>query len=124
MHMKIPQGFKRSYNGENCILKLKRSIYGLKQSNYNFYKKLSTALKARGILPCSTDSCVYALKNLILVVYVDDVLIFSRKSVWIDVFVKSLFEGDEKFELTDEGSIDKYLGVDVKKLKDGTYELR
>ena len=124
VYMEIPQGFERTHDDENCVLKLKRSIYGLKQSNYNFYKKLSTALKARGILPCSTDSCVHASKNLILIVCVDDVLIFSKKSMWIDIFVKSLFEGDEKFELTDEGNIDKYLGVDVKLHDDGLHELR
>jgi len=124
VYMEIPYGFDRQYNNEKYVLRLLRSIYGLKQSNYNFYKKLSTALKARGILPCSTDNCVYASKNLILIVYVDDVLIFSKKNVWIDIFLKSLFDGDEKFELTDEGDIDKYLGVDVNKVDDGVFELR
>ena len=56
--------------------------------------------------------------------YVDNVLIFSKKKVWIDIFIKSLFEGIENFELTDEGNIDKYLGIDIQKHKDGTYELR
>jgi len=57
-------------------------------------------------------------------VYVDNVLIFSKKKVWIDIFIKSLFEGIENFELTSEGNIDKYLGIDIQKHKDGTYELR
>ena len=38
--------------------------------------------------------------------------------------MKSLFEGDEKFKLTDEGNIDKYLSADAKPLDDGSYELR
>ena len=41
----------------------------------------------------------------------------------IDNFVASLLEGPEGFKLTDEGSIDKYLGVEVKAMKDGTFEL-
>ena len=81
-------------------------------------------LKARNILPCSTDKCVYASKQLILIVYVDNVLIFSKRKCWIDMFIQSLAEGQEKFELTDEGSIDKYLGVDITKLPDGSYELK
>ena len=122
--MQIPQGFDHYYDGTSYVLKLKRSMYGLKQSNYNFYQKLSNALKDRGILPCKTDRCVYASKNLILVVYVDDVLIFSPKKLWIDLFIKSLMDGCENFELTDEGNIDKYIGVEISKHRDGTHELK
>ena len=61
---------------------------------------------------------------MILVVHVDDFLIFSKKNLWIDVLIKSLFNEEENFELTDEGNIDKYLGVDIRKHNDGTHELR
>ena len=124
VYMEIPQGFDRVYDSDSYVLKLVRSIYGLKHSNYNFYQKLRNALRARNIHPCSTDNCVYVSKQLILIVYVDDILIFSKKKCWIDLFVKSLSEGDENFELTDEGSIDKYLGVDITTHQDGTYELK
>ena len=30
----------------------------------------------------------------------------------------------ENFELTDEGDTNKYLGVDITKNKDGTYEIK
>ena len=93
-------------------------MYGLKQSNYNFYQKLSKALKATNTRPCSTENCVYTSKNIIVLVCVDDFLMFSKKKIWIDLFKKSLFEGQEKFELTDEGDIDKCLGVDVNTNKD------
>ena len=122
--MEIPYGFDRFYDGQSYVLRLRRSIYGLKQSNYNFYKKLSAVLEARKIFPCSSDSCVYVSKNLIAIVYVDDVLIFSRDKVWIDIFIKSLFEGEENFDLTDEGNIDKYLGVEIVERQDGMYEIK
>ena len=38
--------------------------------------------------------------------------------------MKSLFEGIEKFNLTDEGSLDKYLGIEIKDLDRSTYELK
>ena len=44
--MQIPQGFDHYYDGTSYVLKLKRSTHGLKQSNYNFYQKLSNALKS------------------------------------------------------------------------------
>ena len=58
--MEIPQGFYNMHEVTSCVLKLKRSIYGLKQSNYNFCNKLDAAIKDRHFLPCSTDKCVYA----------------------------------------------------------------
>ena len=103
---------------------LLRSLYGLKQSNYNFYKKLSTALQSRNSMQCSNDNCMHVSKILILVACVDEVLIFSKKKVWIDMLIKYLFNGEENFELTDEGNVDKNIGVDMRKHNDGTCELR
>ena len=64
------------------------------------------------------------VKNLILIVYIDDVLIFSKNKVWINIFAKSFFEGAENFELTDKGSINKFLKVNIRKNTDGSYELK
>ena len=40
------------------------------------------------------------------------------------MLIKFLFNREENFELTNEGNIDKYLGVNMQKYKDGRYELR
>ena len=58
---------------------------------------------------------MHASKNLILAVCVDDLLTFSKKKVWIDIFDQSSFDGKYNFELTDERSIDKHLGVEIDK---------
>ena len=67
---------------------------------------------------------MFVSKNLIMLVHVDNVLIFSKKKIYIDVFIKLLMNGEENFELTDEGNIDKYLGVDIKSYEDSTHEIR
>ena len=123
MHIEIPYSFERYYYNRLCVLYLKHSIYGLKQSNYNFYKKLSKVLEARKIRLCASDSCLFVSKNLIVLVYVGNVLIFSKRKICIDLFIKSLIDGDENFELTDKDNIDKYLGVDIKDYADGSYEI-
>ncbi|KAF8748182.1 cysteine-rich RLK (RECEPTOR-like protein kinase) 8 [Rhizoctonia solani] len=46
-------------NGTNKVLKLKRSIYGLKQAGRMWNKLYDTKLKAIGYTPCFTDACVY-----------------------------------------------------------------
>jgi hypothetical protein len=37
--------------------------------------------------------------------------------------IQSLHKGDENFVLQDEGSIDKYLGVDIKQRDSSSFEL-
>ena len=39
-------------------------------------------------------------------------------------FIHSLTNGTEKFEFTDEGEIDKYLGIEVEQLKGKEFILR
>ena len=56
--------------------------------------------------------------------HINSALIFSKDKLWIDIFIKSLFEGADKFELIDEDSINKYLGVDIRKNTDGLHKLR
>ena len=106
--MDIPQEFHNTHEGTSYVLRIKRSIYGLKQSNYNFYNKLDATLKERSILPCSTDKYVHASKDLMLIVCVDDMLIFSKKEMLINLFIKSLSDGVENFELKDGGNMGKH----------------
>ena len=50
-------------------------------------------------------------KGMIILTYVDDCILISNKKETLDQFIRSLANCIEKFEFTDEGAIDKYLGV-------------
>ena len=56
--------------------------------------------------------------------YVDDCIIFSKSSKTNDDLVTSLQNGPENYQLTDEGDLTKYLGVDIDRRPDGSFELR
>jgi len=56
------------------------------------------------------------VSNVIVLVYVDDCIILGKDNLSIDRFIATLTYGPEKFAFTDEGSIDKYLGVNIEKL--------
>ena len=58
IYMTLPDGFKDVY-GVQKALKLKKSIYGLKQSSREFHKKLANILITLG------SSSVESYKNLI-----------------------------------------------------------
>jgi hypothetical protein len=47
MHMEIPEGFEKCY-GANMVLLSLKTIYGLKQAAYAFWKQLLMAFKSMG----------------------------------------------------------------------------
>ena len=68
--------------------------------------------------------CIQQFRNessdIIVLVYVDNYcIILSKDQKSIDSFINTLTHGPEKFAFTDEGSIDKYLGVEIERLPDG-----
>jgi hypothetical protein len=85
---------------------------------------LKEALEARGFKESLSDPCVFMKANMVILVYVDDCILIGKSGDIIKDFVDSLTYGPEKFEFTDEGTMDKYLGVDIQKLDNGEFVLR
>ena len=56
--MKIPEGFEKHYNS-NQVLRLKRTIYGLKQAANSFWVELLQALTKMGFKRSDADPCLY-----------------------------------------------------------------
>ena len=61
------------------------------------------------------DKCMYVSKKFIHIMHINNILILSKKKIWIDMLIKFLFNREENFELTNEGNIDKYFRADIKK---------
>ena len=122
--MELPWGFGRE-GSKNYVLKLNKNLYGLCNASRNFWEFLKDGLKSRGFSnQSSADQCVFYAKEAILLVYVDDCIILQKKdSKAADNLIRDLQEGNEKFEFTDDGNLEKYLGVDVKKNPNGSIEL-
>jgi Reverse transcriptase (RNA-dependent DNA polymerase) len=84
----IPRGFSEP----GMVLKLRRSLYGLKQSPINFFQHLKSNLQKcefRNPSP-DTDPCLFVSSKNVCVVYVDDTLLWSPKSAWIDEAIEDL----------------------------------
>ena len=123
VYMELPFGFdfagSRSY-----VLKLNKSLYGLKNSSRNWFQHLTNGLKRRGFTPSQVDSCILYREDCIILIYVDDCIVFSKSKKINKELVISLQNGQENFQLTDEGDLNRYLGVDIDRRSDGTFELR
>jgi hypothetical protein len=95
-------------NGKNCkfyVLRLNKSLYGLKQAGYNWFAKLSNGLQDRGFVPSNIDPCVFFAPGCIILTYVDDCIIVGDMSDLIDKLIQSLHKGDENFVL--QGRFDR-----------------
>jgi hypothetical protein len=110
----------------NCrlyVLRLNKSLYGLKRAGYNWFAKLCNGLLDRGFTQSDIDACVFFGKDCIVLTYVDDCIIVGDSTERIEALITSLHDGIENFILQDEGSIDKYLGVSISQLDDKSFDL-
>jgi hypothetical protein len=82
VYVEMPRGFSEA----GKVLKLRRSLYGLKQSLRNFFRYLKSNLEQCGLRNPSpdTDPCLFVSDKVICVFYVDDTLLWSPRIEWIN----------------------------------------
>ena len=123
--MKIPPGVDiENGSKDKYLISLKSSLYGLKQSSANWYDCLKKGLERCGFRDSKTDTCVFMKKGMIILTYLDDCILIANKKEKLDQFIHSRANGINNFEFTDEGAIDKYLGVEIEQLKGKEFILR
>ncbi|KAL5757095.1 hypothetical protein ACOSQ2_021841 [Xanthoceras sorbifolium] len=118
IYMQQPEGFEIEGKKDHVCL-LKKSLYGLKQSPRQWYKRFDSFMIGHGYSRSQYDSCVYfrKLKDgsfVYLLLYVDDMLIAAK-----DIFelnkLKSELSGE--FEMKDLGAAKKILGMEIRRDK-------
>ena len=120
VYVDMPRGFKE----EGKVLKLKRSLYGLRQSPRNFFNHLHSKLEGIGFKAMTdVDPCLFISDKCICLVYVDDTLFFSPKSEYIDEAITAMRESGG-IELEREESVAGFLGVHIERdERNGTIKL-
>ena len=76
------------------VLRLKRTLYGLRQSSCYFFQYLTERLVKRGLTASALDPCLFLSRSLIVVIYVDDILIYGKSASEIDALIKELKKDD------------------------------
>ena len=79
-----------SKTGQDKVLKLRKSMYGLKQSPRTFYQHLNQGLQNCGWKPSTIDLCLFMKNQMICVIYVDDTIFACPSQNDIDKEVKVL----------------------------------
>ena len=119
VYMTIPERYEvNDGKPEKYVLKLNKNLYGLRQAAFNWFE-YSKGLTDRGFVPSKVDPCLFISSDSLVLVYVDDTTIFAKKGSTINQIVKSL---SSDFDLTDEGGVENFLGVNMKHHEDGSIE--
>jgi Reverse transcriptase (RNA-dependent DNA polymerase) len=119
VYMEIPPGFQNEQlKGKVC--RLKRSLYGLKQSPRDWFDWFSMAMKKLGYQQSNADHTMFIQRKgekiCILVVYVDDIVLTGNDSVEMKRLKASLAK---EFEMKDLGELRYFLGIEVARSKKG-----
>lgn len=112
-----PEGFPEQ---KGQVLKLKKSLYGLKQSPRQWYNKLSSFLLEHGWKVSRHDASIFFKPGIFVSVYVDDMKILGAHDEEI-IATKNLLHS--RFEMTDLGPCSYYLGMHVIQGQDGSFHL-
>jgi len=127
IYMEIPSGpFTDDVpEGKTTVCHLLKSLYGLKQAPKIWFDTLGKALEEMGLKRLDTEHSVYVLlsregkkpqsvfigPDLVIAVYVDDIMMIGRHKLVIQEFKKQL---NEKFDIKDIGEATDYLGIEIK----------
>jgi hypothetical protein len=71
---------------------------------------LSAIYERLGFKQSKSDPCIFLRKDMIIVLYIDECLIYARDTKEIESFVKTLRD-DYKLTLNDPDTIDDFLGI-------------
>ncbi|CAI7906372.1 unnamed protein product, partial [Closterium sp. NIES-54] len=108
-----PEGFD---DGNGRVLRLKKALYGLNQAPRQWYLKLRGVLEEIGFTPSTADHSLFMLgegeQRSFMVVYVDDILIFSPSS---DLVTEVMMKLQDKFKCKALGDVSFYLGLHIER---------
>ena len=108
VYMHIPDGFERV---PGHVFKLRRSLYGLRQSPRHWNRVLHEFMMGHGMQQSQVDRCLYYIPGVLYVVcWVDDILIMSADGAAKAAF-KAAIAG--QFPVRDLGEARSFLGMEL-----------
>ena len=117
--MEQPSGFV--VQGESSMVcKLKKSLYGLKQSPRARFRRFNEVMADFGLKRCGVDHSIFythsSAGTILLVVYVDDIVITRDDSKGIQ---ELKFFLQKQFQTKDLGQLRYFLGIEVARSSEG-----
>ncbi|KAM0055171.1 putative RNA-directed DNA polymerase [Helianthus debilis subsp. tardiflorus] len=121
VYMEAPPGFAKDFKA-NEVCRLKRTLYGLKQSPRAWFGRFTFAMKGYGFRQSNSDHTLFLKRTgkfvTCLIIYVDDMIITGNDEEEIKKLKKSLFT---EFEMKDLGRLKYFLGIEVLRSQQGIF---
>ncbi|KAJ0440582.1 putative RNA-directed DNA polymerase [Helianthus annuus] len=113
VYMEAPPGFSKEFK-KNEVCRLKKTLYGLKQSPRAWFGKFTMAMKKYGYKQSNADHTLFFKRRgelvTCLIIYVDDMIITGSDKEEIAQLRENLFK---EFEMKDLGGLKYFLGIEV-----------
>jgi len=113
VYMEILPGFATAQT-KGKVLRLKKSLYGLKQSPKAWFDRFKRAMCSMGYSQCNGDHTLFYRHSgnriSILAVYVDDIVITGGDTLEITRLKENL---SKEFEVKDLGQLRYFLGIEI-----------
>jgi histone deacetylase 1/2 len=119
VYMKQPPGYEES-SRLGYVCKLDKALYGLKQAPRAWYSRLSSKLQSLGFSASKADTSLFFYNkggvSIFMLIYVDDIVVASSSEKAVNALLHDL---GMDFALKDLGALHYFLGIEVKKVRDG-----
>jgi hypothetical protein len=104
----------------NVVLKLLKSLHGLRQAPRTFFEKLRDGLLERGYTQSANDPCLFMKEEIICEVYVDHTIFGGADGDVLEEEIRSLGVSDTEqchtLQLWNEGEVGAFLGIQISKV--------
>lgn len=123
IYMTIPKGFEiNEGRNEDYVLLLHRNVYGQKQAGRVWNQHLTKILINRvGFTQSKVDDCVFYKGQVMYVLYTDDSILAGPDEDEINQVIADMRKA--KLDITIEGDLQDFLGVNIERKADGTIHL-
>ena len=116
--MEVPPGVKHNPLRSNEVCKLKKSLYGLKQSPRAWFGRLTSIMKAFGYKQSNSDHTLFIKRKegkiTVLIVYVDNMVLTGDDPGEMKALQEYLAT---KFEMKDLGQLKYVSDIEVARSK-------
>jgi Reverse transcriptase (RNA-dependent DNA polymerase) len=121
VYVEQPPGYMKARK-ENKVLKLRKTLYELKQAPQAWNTRINTYLKDNKFIQCPYEHALYVKKEkgklLFVALYVDDLVFMGDNEKMIKYFKETM---TQEFEMTDLGLMKYFLGLEVRQGKYGIF---
>uniref|UniRef100_A0A2N9J940 Integrase catalytic domain-containing protein n=1 Tax=Fagus sylvatica TaxID=28930 RepID=A0A2N9J940_FAGSY len=121
IYMDPPPGFQAEGEYAGKVCRLRKSLYGLKQSPRAWFSRFSEVILSMEFVRCHFDHTCFIRRHsdgrcIILLVYVDDIILTGDDTPGITNVKQSL---GKVFEVKDLGALKYFLGIEVARSRHG-----